>query len=300
MVFTHTEVPFLKSLNRKIERFCLAHPRFGIPRLMLYVVIGNIVVWLVGLMDTTDMFYSMLYFDPAMVCRGQIWRIVTFALVPMTRGLLWFAISLYFYYFIGSALEGAWGAGKFTIYYFSGLLLTALYSLLVYWVTGQRILVSASYLNLSMFFAYATLWPEQRVLLFFILPVKMKWLAWVDAAFFVLQIIANLAAGRIWYAFVPVVAMLAYLVFFGEWLFGFIRPSRVRQAAKQKARTIQFKQAAQKVQREQAAAGYTRKCAVCGRTDTDNPGLEFRYCSRCAGYHCFCGDHINNHVHFTE
>ena len=298
--FPYTEVPSLKSLNRKIERFCLTHPRFGIPRLMLYVVIGNVLVYLVGLMDTTHTFYSMLYYDPAMFCRGQVWRIVTFALVPMSSGLLWMAIALYFYYFIGSALESAWGAGKFTIYYFSGLLLTVLYSLLVYWITGQRILVSASYLNLSMFFAYATLWPDQRVLLFFIVPVKMKWLAWVDAAFFVLQIIANLAAGQIWYALVPVVAMVAYLVFFGEWLFGFVRPSRIRQAAKQKARTIQFKQAAQKVQREQAAAGYTRKCAVCGRTDADNPELEFRFCSRCAGYHCFCEDHINNHIHFTE
>ena len=290
----------MKSLNNKIDRFCLTHPRFGIQRLMLYIVIGNVLVYLVGLMDTTQTFYSLLYFDPAMFCRGQVWRIVTFALVPMTSGILWLAVSLYFYYFIGSALESAWGAGKFTIYYFSGLILTALYSLIVYWITGMRILVSASYLNLSLFFAFATLWPEQRVLLFFIIPVKMKWLAWVDAAFFVLEIIANLAAGQIWYAFVPVVAMLAYLVFCGEWLFDLFRPGRVRQAARQRARTIQFRQAAQKVQREQAAAGYTRKCAVCGRTDADHPELEFRFCSRCAGYHCFCEDHINNHVHFSE
>lgn len=290
----------MRSLNRKIDRFCLTHPRFGIPRLMLYVVIGNIIVYLFGMMDTTNTLYSLLYFDPALFCRGQIWRIVTFALIPTTNGLLWLAISLYFYYFIGSALEQAWGSGKFTIYYFSGLLLTALYSLIVYLISGTSILVSASYLNLSLFFAFATLWPEQRVLLFFVIPVKMKWLAWVDAAFFAFEIIAMLVNGHVGYALVPVVAMLAYVVFCGEWLFDRLRPSRVGGAARQRARTIQFKQAAKKVQREQKAQGYTRKCAVCGRTDADYPELEFRYCSRCAGYHCFCADHINNHVHFTE
>ncbi len=290
----------MKALNAKIDRFCLTHPRFGIPRLMLYIVIGNILVYVFGLMDTTGTLYSLLYFDPALFCRGQVWRLITFALVPTTNGILWLAISLYFYYFIGSALENAWGPGKFTIYYFSGMLLTALYSLIVYFIAGKRILVSASYLNLSLFFAFATLWPEQRVLLFFVIPVKMKWLAWIDAAFFLLQIVSGVIAGQVWAALVPVVAMLTYLVFCGEWLFDLIRPNRVQQKVKQKARTIQFKEAAAKIQRQQQAQGFTRKCAVCGRTDADNPGLEFRFCSRCAGYHCFCEDHINNHIHFTE
>ena len=290
----------MKSLNRKIERFCLTHPRFGIQRLMLYIVIGNILVWLVGLMDTTGTFYSMLYFDPALFCRGQIWRLVTFALVPTASGLLWMVVALYFYYFIGTSLENAWGAGKFTIYYFSGLLLTAIYSIVWYLITRQSIPVTAHYLNLSLFFAFATLWPEQRVLLFFVIPVKMKWLAWVDAAFFAYEIVVYLVHGYVGLALIPIVAMLAYLVFCGEWLFDLLRPRRIRQAARQKVRTIQFKEAAQKVQRRQEAAGYTRKCAVCGRTDADFPELEFRFCSRCAGYHCFCEEHINNHVHFTE
>lgn len=267
---------------------------------MLYIVIGNILVWLVGLMDTTGTFYSMLYFDPALFCRGQIWRLVTFALVPTASGLLWMVVALYFYYFIGTSLENAWGAGKFTIYYFSGLLLTAIYSIVWYLITRQSIPVTAHYLNLSLFFAFATLWPEQRVLLFFVIPVKMKWLAWVDAAFFAYEIVVYLVHGYVGLALIPIVAMLAYLVFCGEWLFDLLRPRRIRQAARQKVRTIQFKEAAQKVQRRQEAAGYTRKCAVCGRTDADFPELEFRFCSRCAGYHCFCEEHINNHVHFTE
>lgn len=279
-----------------IEKFCWEHPRFGIPRLMLYIVIGNVLVWLFGMMDTTGTLYDLLYFDPAMFCKGQVWRIVTFMLVPEAANPLVLLIAMYFYYFIGTSLEREWGTGKFTIYYFSGMLLTVLYSLVFYWITKNRILVSASYVNLSMFLAFATLWPEQKVLLFYIIPVKMKYLAWLDAALFAYSVVQYIIIGRIGFALVPIVAMAGYLLFFGEWLLSFISPKRARQ----KAKTIQFKQAAKKVQREQQAQGYTRKCAVCGRTDADHPDLEFRYCSRCAGYHCFCADHIGSHIHFTE
>ena len=263
---------------------------------MLYIVIANALVWLFGMMDTTNTLYSLLYFDPALVMRGQVWRLVSFMLVPETSRPLILLISLYFYYFIGTSLESEWGKGKFTIYYFSGMLLTVLYSLAFYWITGNRVVVSATYVNLSLFFAFASLWPDQRVLMFYIIPMKIKWLAWIDAAFFVLMVVQYILLGMVGYALVPLVAMAGYLLFFGEWLFGFLSPSR----AKQKYRTIQFKEAARKARNEQAQNAYSRKCAVCGRADTDHPGLEFRYCSRCAGYHCFCEEHINNHVHFTE
>ena len=279
-----------------IDKFCWTHPRFGVPRLMLYIVIGNVLVWLFGMMDTTRTLYELLYFDPAMFCKGQVWRLVTFMLVPEADNPLVLLIALYFYYFIGTSLEREWGTGKFTIYYFSGMLLTVLYSLVYYWLTKNRILVSASYVNLSMFLAFATLWPEQKVLLFYIIPVKMKYLAWLDAALFAYSVVQYLLIGRIGFALVPIVAMAGYLLFFGEWLLSFISPKR----AGEKAKAIHFKQAARKVRREQQAQGYSRKCAVCGRTDADHPELEFRYCSRCAGYHCFCADHISNHIHFTE
>lgn len=267
---------------------------------MLFIVIGNAVVWLVGMMDTTQTLYSLLWFDPALFCRGQVWRLVTFALIPEQNGILFLAISLYFYYFIGSTLEKAWGAGKFTIYYASGMLVTALYSLVIFWITGQRVAVTATYLNFSLFFAFATLWPEQRVLLFFFIPVKMKWLAWVDAGFFAVTMVRYFLAGLIGLAFVPLVAMIPYLVFCGGWLFELLRPSNIRRKSRQRARTIQFKTAVKQGERRQQAEANVRRCAVCGRSETDNPGLEFRYCSRCAGFHCFCADHINNHVHFTE
>ena len=299
----------LKWLDKKIERFCWAHPRFGIPRLMLYVVGGTILVYLAALMDTTGELLGLLSFDPRMFCRGQVWRLVTYVFVPNNSAVLWLAISLYFYYFIGNSLETAWGAGRFTIYYITGVLLTALYDLVFYWISGIPLPVSSAYyLNLSMFFAFATLWPDQMVLLFFFIPVKMKWLAWADVALFVADFVRLLVAGvrtgqvllALGLALIPVVAVGNYLLFCGGWLFDYLRPAARRQRTQQRARTIQFKQAAKKVETQQKTQGYSRKCEVCGRTDTDYPQLEFRYCSKCAGFHCFCIDHINSHIHFTE
>ena len=290
----------MRKLDSAVERFCWKHPRFGIPRLMTFVVIGKLVVWLFLMMDRSGELVSWLVLDPAMVCRGQVWRLVTFALIPEQGQILWLAIALYFYYFIGNSLEQAWGAGRFTIYYLSGMVLTALYCLVYYWISGRSVMVSSSYLNLSLFFAYATLWPEQRVLLFFFIPVKIKWLAWADAALFALSVGQYLLIGQLGLALVPVMAVANYLLFCGGWLFDALRPGTVRRKTRQRAKTIQFKQAAQQVQRQQQARGYTRRCEVCGRTDVSDPGLEFRYCSRCAGYHCFCIDHINDHIHFTE
>lgn len=282
----------MRKLMNRIERFCYQHPRFGIPNLMLVIAIGNIAVWVLMQMDTTAKLYQLLCLSGQGVLHGQIWRIVTFVFVPDESNLIWFMISLYFYYWIGSSLEREWGAGKFTIYYLSGMLLTAIYGVLLSLILGQDVIVNATYLNLSLFFAFATLFPDVQVLLFFIIPIKVKWLAYLDAALFVLAIITL----RFPINLLPVVAVLNYLVFCGDWLFDYFRPNRIRQRQK----TVNFKREARRINREQNSKPYNHKCAVCGRTDADYPELEFRYCSRCAGYHCFCQDHINNHIHFTE
>ena len=269
-----------------IDRFCRKHPGFGIPRLMMYVSIANVVFWLVGAVN--PVLLSYLRFDPYLVLRGQIWRIVTFALYPPSTGMLAF-IAFYFYYWIGTTLEQYWGTPKFNLYFFSGILLTLLYGFLIYFITGIRIQLNAEYVYLSMFFSFAAMFPDMQVLLFFVIPIKMKWLALVDAAFFVMGVISTAFPVNL----LPVVAVLNFFVFCGGELLRAVprRPT---------AGTVNFRRASAKIRREQRDRLYTHKCAVCGRTDTDHPELEFRYCSRCAGYHCFCQDHINNHIHFTE
>lgn len=282
----------MKSLMRRIDRFCIAHPRFGIKNLMLYIVIGNGLVWLFAMMDTNNVLTSALMFSAEDVfMRFQLWRLFTFALVPSQYGLF-FLISLYFYYFIGTTLERYWGPGKFTIYYFAGMVLNILYATLIWLITDLTVPADNSYLNLSMFFAFATLFPEVRVLLFFIIPIKMKWLGIANAVFFAISIIINTFPMNL----LPIVAILNYFLFCGGWLLDLVRPEKV----KQKKKTIDFKKAAKKYNKEQEKKPYTRKCEVCGRTDTEYPGLEFRFCSRCEGYHCFCIDHINSHVHFKQ
>lgn len=286
----------MRSFMKRVDLFCYKHPRFGINNLMLFVVFGTAAVWLLSLMDTTGLFVSYLRFDARAVLHGQVWRIITFIFIPQSGGVLSIVLFLYFYYFIGSTLEREWGPGRFTIYYLMGMLLTVVYGFITYFVTGRSYSITSNYINLSMFFAFATLFPDNMVLLFFIIPIKMKWLAIVDAAYFAYDIFSMLGAGYGMISFLPLVAILNYFLFCGDELFHTVMP-RGRQ---RRAKTVNFQREVRKIKYEQKHSGYTRKCAVCGRTDTDYPDLEFRFCSKCVGVHCFCQDHINNHVHFTE
>ena len=285
----------MRSFMKRVDLFCYKHPRFGINNFMLYVVFGTLAVWLLGAMDTTNMLYYYLTFDANAVLHGQVWRIITFIFIPQSSGL-WLLLFLYFYYFIGSTLEREWGPGRFTIYYLMGMLLTVIYGFVTYFVTGRSYFMTSNYINLSMFFAFATLFPDNRVLVFYIIPIKIKWLALADALYFVYAIFSDLGRGMGMMSFLPLVAILNYFLFCGDDLFRGVMP-RGRQ---RRAKTVNFQREVRKIKYEQKHAGYTRKCAVCGRTDADYPDLEFRYCSRCVGVHCFCQDHINNHVHFTE
>ena len=140
----------------KIDRFCYAHPRFGIPNLMLIIVIGNAAVWLLTKMDTTGQIASLLCGSAQGILHGQVWRLVTYVFVPTEASPIWLLVMLYFYYWIGSCLEREWGNGKFTIYYVSGMLLTAIYGVVLSAILGRDVIVSTTYLNLSMFFAFAT------------------------------------------------------------------------------------------------------------------------------------------------
>lgn len=281
----------MKKLMDKIDRFCYTHPNFGIPRLMMFIVIGNIAVFFLGGMDTTGLLESMLVFMPDMVFKhGQIWRLITFVFVPESSGL-WLALWLYLYYFIGNALEDHWGTAKFTVFYGCGMLFTVLYGTLTWVITGISMPMTIHYVNLSMFFAFATLYPDMQLLFMFIIPVKIKWLALLDLLLFV----GGLFSASFPFNLLPVVALLNYVLFFGEWLLQMFTPeSKARRQTK-----ANFKNEQRRIHQEMKSRPYNRKCEVCGRTDTDYPDLEFRFCSRCEGYHCYCIDHINNHVHKT-
>lgn len=286
----------MKKLSRAIDRFCLLHPNFGIANLMRYIVIGNVALFLLDVFSTQPGFLYTFAFSLNGLLNGEVWRLVTFLFVPENGNPFWFLLACYFYYMIGSTLERQWGTAKFTVYYLSGAVLTLLGAILAALITGMDCMVmGATYINLAMFFAFAALYPDAQVLLFFFIPVRIKWLALVDGVFFVWGIATALLAGSWGNAVLPVVALLNFVVFFAPELSGFAR----REQARSKQAT-HFHNAVRQPQREQRAQGYRHKCAVCGRTDTSDPQLQFRYCSKCAGYHCFCEEHIFNHVHFTD
>ncbi len=280
----------MKSFVRWVDRFCARHPRFGIFNLMKYLIIGNVAVWLLAMMDTTGTVIYYLTFDPRMVLRGEIWRLVTFVFIPSSLGLT-NLLFLYFYYFIGNVLEQQWGSTKFSLFFLSGMILTVVYGFIAYAIKKYSIMIDAHYIYLSMFFAFATYYPETQVQLFFFIPIKVKWLALVDAAFFLYSMVTSSFP----YSLLPLVAIANYLLFCGELLLPLLHMDRAVQKKKSN-----FRRQVSQLRYERKNAAYRFQCAVCGRTDVSNPELEFRYCSRCAGYHCFCQDHINNHIHFTE
>ena len=286
------------SLRSRFERFCYKHKNWGIPNLMLFVGIGTVIVYLFGYIDPSNVIYRFLSWNQAKIMSGQVWRLFSYIFIPNSSYLFLLAISLFFYWFIGRLLEQEWGVFRFTLYYVSGIILTDIASL----ATG--IPATSAYLNLSLLLAYATLMPENMVLLLFI-PLKMKYLAWVYMGLTVLDMVRFLVAGGIpvglYYAALTLVPFLNYILFFGRDILNAL-PFRGQRPIRQAKFHFQQRQRpdANWAQNYQSAAGtkpYHHKCTVCGRTDTEYPSLEFRYCSHCNGYYCYCQDHINNHVH---
>ena len=282
----------MRKLNEAIDRFCARHPNLAIPGLIRYVIGANIALYLLQMFAGAGTL-DFLALQPDAVLRGEIWRVFTYALFP-TNGGFWLLISCLFYYWLGSSLERIWGSAKFTFYYFSGILLTAIAYILMFLIDGIPLSITgADYVNSAMFFAFAIYNSEAMVRIYFIIPIKIKWVAWFEAAMYAVNMILCLMQGLWASALAPVIAMLNLFIFFSPE----IRRRTDYARAKHRPEAIQFKKA---VREQQQQRGYIHKCTVCGKTDTDHPSLQFRYCSKCAGYHCYCEEHIFNHTHFTE
>ena len=282
----------LDKLERKLGRYAVSN-------LMLYIVIGTIIAYILYLMN--PVYLSYLYLNPDLVAKGQVWRLITFVFIPTNTANPFFtAISLYFYYFIGKALEARWGAFRFNVFYFVGVLFAILASFVL------RVPGVPDYLNETLFLAFATLYPEMTLLIFFILPVKVKWLGWISAALLLFQFIA----GPTWtLRFYILFSLANYLLFFGPQLFQIIR-SMIRREKYYKKTNIYGTQGrsgspfAGRPRKKSASGDYdnvTRiafhRCHICGKTELDDPDMQFRYCSKCGGQYEYCMDHLYNHEH---
>lgn len=177
---------WLDKLNRKFGRY-------GIRNLMTFIVGGMAVVYLMELLVypmTGFSLSSVLAFNRNAVLHGQIWRLITFIFIPPDSSILFILFSLYFYWLIGNVLENQWGAFRFNLYYLYGMVCTVIAGMITGYATN-------SYLNLSLFLAFALMYPDYQVMVFFILPVKMKYLALLDAVGLVALFIMDSWAGRV-------------------------------------------------------------------------------------------------------
>ena len=287
----------MKNLRRKFELFCYRNRSKGIPNLMLYLCLGSAAVYLMSNIAGNPILYALLCFDRGLILRGQIWRLFTYPLVYDAGSLLLTAVALLCYYSLGQAMENLWGTLRFNLFYLTGVVMMDVYCM----IFGGR--ASVTYLNLSLFLGYATLYPDSQFLLFFIIPIK----AWVLSLFDLALVLFDFFVNPFPYNFFSIISLANYFLFFGKDVLNVIpmswraNASRLfrKNAPKPKAKVIHFDVGAGSFEatHAQPQAPYTHKCTVCGRTDVSNPELEFRYCSRCKGYYCYCQDHINNHTH---
>lgn len=301
------------NLTNRFDRFCYKNRDKGIQNLMLYIAIGNAIVGLLTLINGGTILYDLLCFNKGKILKGEVWRLFSYVFTQSDGDIL-SLIFLYFFYLLGRRVELHMGTFKFNLYYLSGVILMDVFAMLFSPIIPEgavtqaeyNFLVSvaplytsmAMYLHLSLLLTFATLYPDSQFLIMFIIPIK----GWViGLIYLVIELISvfNLTFPVLYFPhnLFPLVALGNYLLFMGKDirnLFPFTRKKLKKTTRRNDSSSgpIPFRPVQQ--------PSYSHRCTICGRTDVTNPELEFRYCSRCSGYHCYCQDHINNHAHIEE
>ena len=272
---------FLNKMERKFGRF-------AIQGLMKYIILFYVAGYLIEFLAPQA--YSFLTLEPYLIFHyGQVWRLVSWVLIPPPTGNFFFAIiMIILYYQLGTALERTWGAFKFNVYIFGGMIFTVLGALLLYVIYGVNTPISMGgsfstyYINMTIFLAFAMCYPDMRIMLYFIIPIKMKWMAGIYAALIIYEMIISSWGGRV----AIIASVLNFLIFF------FTTRNYRSVSPKEIHRKRTYHRQVQKPK------GVTRhKCAICGRTELDDPNLEFRFCSKCNGNYEYCQDHLFTHEH---
>lgn len=283
---------FLNKMERKIGKY-------AIPNLMIYLIAAYCIGFVIYTVNPN--FMLMLTLSPYHILHGQVWRLITWILMPTDTRVFSLLIMALLYYQLGSALERSWGTFRFNVYIFGGMLFTVIGAFILYGIyaaAGTGILETISlissltfttnYINLTIFLAFAVMYPEMQILLFFIIPVKMKWMAVVYAVLIAINLILTSWGGRI----AIIMSILNFLIFFLS----------TRNYRRVSPKEIHRKQVFKAQMREPRRGSMVtkHKCAVCGRTELDDPNLEFRFCSKCDGNYEYCQDHLFTHQHIKH
>lgn len=284
----------MKFLN-KMER---KYGKYAIRNLSAYIIALYVAGYIFSYFAPQILNYC--YLEPYYILKGQVWRLVSWILIPPGKLDFFTIIMLFFYYSVGTALEQRWGAFRYNVYIFSGIIFTAIGAFILYFIMGSNTVFgifnsfSTYYINLSIFLAFAASYPDATVLLYFFIPLKMKWLGLFYGVMVLLSFVSSTWVGK-----VVILASLAnFLVFF-------LSTRNMKQYSyKEQKRKMEYRKQTQRPSGtgNGTASGKSgvvtrHKCAVCGRTELDGDDLEFRFCSKCDGNYEYCQDHLFTHTH---
>lgn len=270
---------FFYNLERRYRKY-------AIPNLMYYII-GMYGTGLFLQLFAPGVYEKYLRLDAQQILSGQVWRVVTFMIYPPGGGSLFGSlIGMYLYYMLGVNLERIWGAFRFNVYFFMGVIGHVAAALVVYIFFKQKVYLNTEFLNYSLFFAFAATFPDLEFLLFFVIPIKAKWMAMFNGIYFLYEFIMGSTEIRI----TIVMSLINFFVFF----------LLTRDLNRFNPKEIKRKQNFHRQMKIMPQGGTHHKCAVCGRTEKDSPNLEFRYCSKCEGSLEYCSEHLYTHKHVTS
>lgn len=306
---------WLSKMERKFGKYAISN-------ITLYLIICYAFGYVIQMVNPGFMAYLTL--DPYRICHGQIWRLVTWIVIPPS-GLDFFTlIMLYFYYSIGTSVERAWGTFRYNVYLISGMLFTIVGAFVLYLIcvlTGlnetmtvmeigvdlascyslMSMQFSTYYVCMSIILAFAMTFPDVQVLLMFIIPIKIKVLGIIYAVILGLDFFGSFVAASqslktgsiMWYfsaanCIAILFSLMSSIIFFVTTRKSFRTPRQIKRQREFKKQTVNI----QKVSKH--------KCAICGRTSDQYPDLEFRFCSKCDGNYEYCSDHLFTHTHVKK
>lgn len=297
---------FLYKLEKKIGKY-------AIKNLPLTLILCYITGYMLNMVNNNFLTYFTL--NPSLILKGQIWRLITWIVIPPEQFDILTIIMLYFYYSIGTTLERVWGTFRYNFYIFSGIILTVIGSFVLYAIAPHigtalfhglssypenynmlvSLLFSTYYINMSIFLAYAATFPNAQILFMFIIPIKVKILGIIYALFIFKDFYNSVFEVR----FIIIVSLLNFLLFF------LITRNYRSFSPKEIKRRNTFKRAVREgsgvVTPMRGKSVITRhKCAICNKTELDDESLEFRFCSKCEGNYEYCSDHLFTHEHVKK
>lgn len=315
-------------MNQWLNKLERKYGRYAIPDLIRYFVglycIGAILGMAtdIGLLKV-DIYYTWLCLDMDAVFHGQIWRLFTFLIEPygysdgnnlgFLISVIFFVIKVSLFFLFGRSLEQAWGSFRFNMYMFGGYILNILAALFLYLCPLHASIYYSGfeYIYWAMFFAFAVIYPDMEFLIWFVIPLKVKWLAILDAVYLGYQVLKNVFYGirflcmpggqqvgvmLISMAVAIVISLANFLIFFFSTRnYQRISPRNIHRETKNIRRKREFHQ-----KTTATARNVRHQCAVCGRNSEDFPELEFRYCSKCEGNYEYCSDHLFTHQHVKK